>query len=251
MSVTSILAIGMVLVIVAGQIDLSVGALAGPPGRAWPRSPTSTTAGRSGVAFAGRPGLGGRPRRSSRASLVACLQIPPFIVTLGGMLLFQGALLGITGGVAVSPVAAVPLRRARPTCRHARLGWLARARGGRASSSSGVRADGGDRAVAPRRPRRPRARLHRGHERATRASRCPCCCVLALAAFFSGVAQPHAASAATSTRSAATARRRSTPASPSSATSSACSPLMGFMSARRRHRADRARGRGHLRRRAA
>ena len=36
MSVTSILAIGMVLVIVAGQIDLSVGALAGllgAPGR--------------------------------------------------------------------------------------------------------------------------------------------------------------------------------------------------------------------------
>ena len=40
MSVTAILAVGMVLVIVAGQIDLSVGALAGLHGRRCPPSPT-------------------------------------------------------------------------------------------------------------------------------------------------------------------------------------------------------------------
>jgi D-xylose transport system permease protein len=34
---------------------------------------------------------------------VAWLKIPPFIVTLGGMLVFQGALLGVTGGVSTSP----------------------------------------------------------------------------------------------------------------------------------------------------
>ena len=38
-----------------------------------------------------------------QGSLVAWLKIPPFIVTLGGMLVFQGALLGVTGGVSTSP----------------------------------------------------------------------------------------------------------------------------------------------------
>jgi D-xylose transport system permease protein len=35
--------------------------------------------------------------------LVARLRVPPFIATLGGMLIFQGALLGITGGVSIAP----------------------------------------------------------------------------------------------------------------------------------------------------
>jgi D-xylose transport system permease protein len=35
--------------------------------------------------------------------LVATFSIPPFIVTLGGMLIYQGSLLGATGGVALSP----------------------------------------------------------------------------------------------------------------------------------------------------
>jgi D-xylose transport system permease protein len=38
-----------------------------------------------------------------QGSLTAWLRIPPFIVTLGGMLLFQGALLAVTGGVSISP----------------------------------------------------------------------------------------------------------------------------------------------------
>jgi D-xylose transport system permease protein len=100
-SVTAILAVGMVLVIVAGQIDLSVGALAGFMGglaalaymnQQWPL----------GLAFLAVLG-GGAVLGAAQGSLVAWLKIPPFIVTLGGMLLFQGALLGITGGVTVSP----------------------------------------------------------------------------------------------------------------------------------------------------
>jgi D-xylose transport system permease protein len=100
-SVTAILAVGMVLVIVAGQIDLSVGALAGLMGglaalaymnRQWPL----------GLAFLAVL-VGGAVLGAAQGSLVAWLKIPPFIVTLGGMLLFQGALLGITGGVTVSP----------------------------------------------------------------------------------------------------------------------------------------------------
>jgi len=101
MSVTSVLAIGMVMVIVAGQIDLSVGALAGLLGAI------------SAMAFVDR----GWPLWASvlvtlllgaliglvQGNLVAWLGIPPFIVTLGGMLVFQGTLLGITGGVSISP----------------------------------------------------------------------------------------------------------------------------------------------------
>jgi D-xylose transport system permease protein len=101
MSVTSILAVGMVLVIVAGQIDLSVGALTGFLGavaailytnKEWPLV----------AAFLAAMTLGALAG-FVQGSLVARLRIPPFIVTLGGMLLFQGSLLGITGGVSVTP----------------------------------------------------------------------------------------------------------------------------------------------------
>jgi D-xylose transport system permease protein len=101
MSITAILAVGMVLVIVAGQIDLSVGAMTGLLGavsailfvnHGWPL----------GAAFLAAL-LIGALLGCLQGFLVATLNIPPFIVTLGGMLLFQGVLLGITGGVAISP----------------------------------------------------------------------------------------------------------------------------------------------------
>src|SRR4051794_40758831 len=81
-SVTAILAVGMVLVIVAGQIDLSVGALAGFMGavaaivymnRQWPL----------GVAFVAVL-VAGAVLGAAQGWLVAFLNIPPFIVTLGG-----------------------------------------------------------------------------------------------------------------------------------------------------------------------
>lgn len=101
-AVTSILGVGMVLVIVAGQIDLSVGSLAGLLGglaaiaymsHGWPLF----------AAFAAALVLGA-VLGAAQGALVAWLGIPPFIVTLGGMLLFQGALLGLTGGVTISPL---------------------------------------------------------------------------------------------------------------------------------------------------
>ncbi|HLA78599.1 MAG TPA: sugar ABC transporter permease, partial [Vicinamibacteria bacterium] len=104
MSVTSLLAIGMVLVIVAGQIDLSVGAMAGLLGGV-----SALAFVRGGyplpVAFL-IPILLGALLGFLQGSLVARLRIPPFIVTLGGMLVFQGALLGLTGGVTTSPTSA-------------------------------------------------------------------------------------------------------------------------------------------------
>jgi len=104
MAVTALLAIGMVMVIVAGQIDLSVGALAGLMGaisamaftnRDWPLWAAFLLALVAGTAL----GL-------VQGNLVAWLRIPPFIVTLGGMLVFQGVLLGVTGGVSTSPTRA-------------------------------------------------------------------------------------------------------------------------------------------------
>lgn len=104
MAVTSLLAIGMVLVIVAGQIDLSVGALAGLTGavaamaytnRGWPLLAAFLLALAIGTLLGALQG-----------ALVAYARIPPFIVTLGGMLVFQGALLGATGGVSTSPTKA-------------------------------------------------------------------------------------------------------------------------------------------------
>lgn len=101
MSVTSLLSIGMVLVIVAGQIDLSVGALAGFLGavaavtfndHGWPLPAAFLAALTLGALL----GL-------VQGTLVARLSIPPFIVTLGGMLIFQGTLLGFTGGMSISP----------------------------------------------------------------------------------------------------------------------------------------------------
>lgn len=104
MSVTSLLATGMVLVIVAGQIDLSVGAMSGLLGAL-----AAIAATRLGwplpLAYALAPALG-VALGAVQGSLVARLRIPPFIVTLGGMLVFQGALLGLTRGITVTPPSA-------------------------------------------------------------------------------------------------------------------------------------------------
>ena len=137
-SVTAILAVGMVLVIVAGQIDLSVGALAGLMGglaaisymnRQWPL----------GVAFLAVL-IGGSVLGAAQGSLVAWLKIPPFIVTLGGMLLFQGALLGITGGITVSP--SRPFLYVGQTYVPLWLGWLVMGLMAGALIASGVRRGG-------------------------------------------------------------------------------------------------------------
>ncbi len=101
MAVTSLLAVCMVLVIVAGQIDLSVGAMTGFLGavsallfvnHGWPLWATFIATLVVGALLGHIQG-----------HLVTWFNIPPFIVTLGGMLVFQGALLGTTGGVAISP----------------------------------------------------------------------------------------------------------------------------------------------------
>ncbi|MBI3729300.1 MAG: sugar ABC transporter permease [Burkholderiales bacterium] len=104
MSITGIVACGMALVIIAGEIDLSVGSLLGLLG---------------GVAavldvthhlplplnlmvvliFGLLIGL-------FNGYLTAYMKIPSFIVGLGGMLAYRGIVLGVTGGTTVAPVSA-------------------------------------------------------------------------------------------------------------------------------------------------
>ncbi|GFN30184.1 sugar ABC transporter permease [Paenibacillus xylaniclasticus] len=102
MSVTSILAIGMVLVIVAGQIDLSVGSLVGFLGGItamlnvwydWSTVPVIIATLAAGAAIGFIQGW-----------FIAYRAVPAFIVTLGGMLIFRGALFGTTGSVTIAPL---------------------------------------------------------------------------------------------------------------------------------------------------
>jgi D-xylose transport system permease protein len=102
MSITGILACGMVFVIIAGEIDLSVGSLLGLLGGAaavldvthhlpLPVSVAIVLA--SGLLLGFLNGY-----------LTAYAGIPSFIVGLGGMLAYRGVVLGITGGSTIAPI---------------------------------------------------------------------------------------------------------------------------------------------------
>ncbi|MDR6234086.1 sugar ABC transporter permease [Pseudomonas oryzihabitans] len=102
MSITGILACGMVLVIIAGEIDLSVGSQLGLLGGVAAlldvtyHVPLPITL----LAVA----AGGLLIGLINGYLSAYRGIPSFIVGLGGMLAFRGVLLGLTGGVTIAPV---------------------------------------------------------------------------------------------------------------------------------------------------
>ncbi|NMV12209.1 sugar ABC transporter permease, partial [Vibrio parahaemolyticus] len=99
MSVTAILAVGMLMVIVSGNIDLSVGSVLGFAGGI--AGIALTTYNQStGVAIilavlvAVLIGL-------FQGALTAYLSIPAFIVTLGGLLAWRGAVKWLLGGYTV------------------------------------------------------------------------------------------------------------------------------------------------------
>ncbi|WP_186192183.1 sugar ABC transporter permease [Burkholderia gladioli] len=102
MSITGMLACGMVFVIIAGEIDLSVGSLLGLLGGVaaildqvlgWPVVATVPTVMALGVAI----GLFNGWWSTYRG-------VPSFIVGLGGMLAYRGILLGLTHGSTIAPV---------------------------------------------------------------------------------------------------------------------------------------------------
>jgi D-xylose transport system permease protein len=93
---TAILAIGMVLVIVAGHIDLSVGSVLGFTGAVgamlmvrfgWGVLPSVAVTLAAGLAVGAWHGF-----------WIAYRKVPAFIVTLASMLAFRGLIIGITGG---------------------------------------------------------------------------------------------------------------------------------------------------------
>lgn len=102
MAVVAILGTGMVLVIVTGHIDLSVGSLVGLVGgiaaalmvwSGWGTVHTIITVLLIGLLAGAIQGFA-----------TVYLNVPAFIVTLGGMMAFKGILLGITKGVSIAPM---------------------------------------------------------------------------------------------------------------------------------------------------
>ncbi|KFG70387.1 multiple monosaccharide ABC transporter permease [Microvirga sp. BSC39] len=96
-----IMALGMLLVIVAGHIDLSVGSIVGFVGGLaammmvrWGFDPVTTT-----IACLIVGGLIG----AAQGYWVAYFKVPSFIVTLAGMLVFKGLTLALLGGMSVGP----------------------------------------------------------------------------------------------------------------------------------------------------
>src|SRR5881396_2675730 len=96
MSVTGILAVGMLMVIVSGNIDLSVGSVLGLAGGIAAYSLTVMEFGLpvsiiAAVVIGIAIGL-------FQGALTAYLNIPAFIVTLGGLLAWRGAVKWLLGG---------------------------------------------------------------------------------------------------------------------------------------------------------
>jgi len=98
-AVTGVLAVGMLMVIVAGQIDLSVGSLVGLTGgitamlltwSGWGLVPSLAVA----LAVGGLIGLG-------QGALTAYANVPSFIVTLGGLLVWRGIIKGLSKGATI------------------------------------------------------------------------------------------------------------------------------------------------------
>lgn len=97
MSVTGVLAVGMLMVIVAGQIDLSVGSVVGLAGgvAAMAQDPYGL-GGALGIALVMGVVVG-----AVQGSLISYGNIPAFIVTLGGLLAWRGVILGLSKGATI------------------------------------------------------------------------------------------------------------------------------------------------------
>jgi len=120
MTIISFLAIGMVLVIVTGNIDLSVGSVTGFIGiiaallqaeafakllpAMFPALSPLTIALASTVLTVLLCLVAGGIIGFLQGAAVAYLGIPSFIVTLGGQLVFRGGVLGITQGKTIVPI---------------------------------------------------------------------------------------------------------------------------------------------------
>src|SRR5437667_792539 len=96
MAVTGVLAVGMLMVIVCGNIDLSVGAVVGLAGGI-----AALTQGRGLVVSLASAVIIGLLIGAIQGALVAYVNIPAFIVTLGGLEAWRGVILKLTRGATI------------------------------------------------------------------------------------------------------------------------------------------------------
>jgi D-xylose transport system permease protein len=96
MAVTGVLAVGMLMVIVCGNIDLSVGAVVGLAGGI-----AAMTQGHGLFTCLMLAVVVGLVIGAVQGSLVAYLNIPSFIVTLGGLQAWRGVILKLTKGATI------------------------------------------------------------------------------------------------------------------------------------------------------
>jgi D-xylose transport system permease protein len=119
-SVTGVLAVGMLMVIVAGQIDLSVGAVLGLAGGVAAIALTNWNYGLvPSILLAILVGVG---ISLFQGSLVAYAKIPAFIVTLGGLLAWRGAIKGVTQGETI-PVSEANFKSIGQSYVSPEIGW--------------------------------------------------------------------------------------------------------------------------------
>jgi len=122
-SITGMLACGMVFVIIAGEIDLSVGSLLGLLGGV---AAVLTV----NLQWGSWPAVGvvlllGLAAGMLNGFIVTRLRVPSFIVGLGGMLAFRGVLQGITHGATIAPVPADMVYLAQGYVNPTLSSWLA------------------------------------------------------------------------------------------------------------------------------
>lgn len=96
MAVTGILSIGMLMVIVSSHIDLSIGSLVGLTGMA--AAIVQANAGHGLIVSLLSAIVLGLLIGAFQGALIAYIEIPSFIVTLGGLLAWRGATKGISRG---------------------------------------------------------------------------------------------------------------------------------------------------------
>jgi len=120
-AVTGVLAVGMLMVIITGQIDLSVGSVVGLAGgiaaigqgwMGWGLIPSLA----AGIAVALAIG-------AFQGGLTAYLNIPAFIVTLGGLLAWRGVILGLSRGETI-PIRLQPFKSIGQDYVGPTIGWV-------------------------------------------------------------------------------------------------------------------------------
>lgn len=121
MSVTGILAVGMLMVIVSGNIDLSVGSVLGFAGGL--AAYTLSVMGYGVPASIALAILIGVVIGLFHGALTAYLNIPAFIVTLGGLLAWRGAVKGLLSGNTI-PISEDPFKAIGQSNLSLTSGWI-------------------------------------------------------------------------------------------------------------------------------